>query len=472
MATRLTPEDRASRMGTDSIWHLMLVMAVPAILGNMGSAMYNIIDRIILGQFVDYTALGSVSLTMPLMNIMAGMSLLITTGGAALLSISLGEGDKAESSRIYTNMMVTGVVVSTTVALVFYFFAGEIIHLCGADETSSLYDGAVLYLRITAFGLMFQLLQSVESAVIRAEGNLHFAMWIILIGGIANIVMDLIAVVGLRTGIAGAAWATVASQFVSTVMGLAYFLRGKSLMKWTGLASCSVRKVITIAKFGTAPAVLSALNFITGILINNMLRRYGDAWTVGGGDLAISAQSVIGTAESLCHTFVWGLNQGITPILSYNYGARQYDRVKQAGNVGQLLAGGVALAWWMLMMFIPGTLFRIFSPEMKLISFGETAMRLSKMFVMFTGVQTLAPVFFSSVGDPKTATALSVIQRGVFLIPCVLILPLFFGLNGVLFSTSASDLMAGITMGIIYLRGVRRISRLKNGEPDPQRTSR
>lgn len=459
--SKLTPEQRASRMGTENMWKLMLVMALPAICGNLGSSMYNIIDRLILGQFVGTNALGAVALTTPLINIMAGMSMLITTGGAALLSISLGEGNKDESSNIYTNMMVTGVVISTIVALVFYFFADGIIHICGADETSALYSDAVLYLKITAFGLMFQLLQSVLSAVIRAEGNLSYAMWIILAGGIANVILDLIAVCVFHTGIAGAAWATVISQGISTLLGLVYFLAKKSLVQWKGIAVCSMRKVLKIAKYGTAPAVLSALSFITGILINNMLRKYGDAWAPGGGDLAISAQSVISTAESLCFTFIWGLNQGTSPILSYNYGARKYDRVRSAAIIGQALAGIVATLCWAAMMFCPGLLFRIFSGDEALIDFGIRAMRLSKMFIMFAGMQTLSSVLFSSVGDPRTATIISVIRQGLFLIPCTLLLPQFFGLDGALFATSLSDLLSGVTISVLYFHGLRKISKMR-----------
>ena len=461
---KLTPEQRASRMGTDSMWHLMLVMALPAIFGNLGSSMYNIIDRLILGQFVGTASLGAVAVTTPLMNIMAGLSLLITTGGAALLSISLGEGNEEESSRVYTNMVMTGVIVSTTVALCFFFFADGIITVCGADPTSSLHEGAVIYLKITAFGLMFQLLQSVLSAVIRAEGNLSYAMWIILAGGIANVILDLVAVVGIQAGIQGAAWATVISQAVSTLLGLIYFISKKSLVKWQGMAVVSLKRVLIIAKYGIAPAVLSALNFITGVLINNTLRIYGDSWAAGGGDLAISAQSVIATAESLCFTFIWGINQGTSPILSYNYGAKKYDRVIQATLIGQLLAGIVATLCWGTMMFIPDVLFRIFSPDVSLAEFGVHAMRLSKIFVMFAGVQTLSSVLFSSIGDPRTATLISVVRGGLYLIPCVLILPRFFGLDGALFATSLSDLLSGVTIGILYILGLRRLSRLKNGE--------
>lgn len=462
--SKLTPEQRAARMGTDNIWHLMLVMALPAICGNLGSSMYNIIDRLILGQFVGTASLGAVAVTTPLMNIMAGLSLLITTGGAALLSISLGEGNNKEASRVYTNMMVTGVVVSTTVALCFFFFADGIITLCGADKASALHEGAVIYLRITAFGLMFQLLQSVLSAVIRAEGSLSYAMWIILVGGIANVILDLIAVVIMKTGIHGAAWATVISQAISTLMGLVYFLGKKSLVTWEGLKVVSIQRVLTIAKFGLAPAVLSALNFITGVLINNTLHIYGDAWALGGGDLALSAQSVISTAESLCFTFIWGINQGTSPILSYNYGAKKYDRVIHSALIGQLLAGIVAMLCWASMMFIPNVLFRVFSSDPSLAEFGVHAMRLSKVFVMFTGVQTLSSVLFSSIGDPRTATVISVVRGGLFLIPCVLILPLFFGLDGALFATSLSDLLSGVTIGIVYILGLRRIAKLKNGE--------
>lgn len=451
-----TTQQKTEMMGTEAVWRVLLVMAGPGILAQLSHTFYNLVDRFFMGQYVGNTALGAISLTSPLINIMAGLSLLITIGGAALLSMRLGRGELEEARILFSNLIVQAVVTSFALAAVYFAFAPQIIRACGAPETSSLYHDAVLYLRITSFGLMFQLLNAVQASVIRAEGNVNYSLMVSVIGGVVNIGLDAWLVVGLGMGVAGAAYATVASQLVSALVSTLYFFGGRSRMRWMGFGSLDGKLTAAVVKAGMAPAVLQALSFLTGVLMNNSLRRYGELSAVGG-DMAISAMSVIQTSESIFTGVVMGINQAASPVISYNYGAGKYRRVRQATLLAVASATVFSALSWAVMMFAPKTLYAIFCSDMSMAEYGVHAMRLNRMFAMCAGAQSLCAMFFSGIGRPKTATVMSVLKQGAFLIPCLYILPRFLGLDGVLLSTAVSDLLSTLCIVSIYVHGLKRL---------------
>lgn len=458
ISLKMTTQQKTEMMGTGKVWKVFAIMAFPSIMAQLSHTLYNLVDRFFMGQYVGVTALGAISLTTPLINIMAGLSLLITIGGAALLSMKLGKGKLNEARVLFSNLIIQAIVTSFVLAVIYFLFAPQIIGACGADSTSTLYNDGVLYLRILSFGLMFQLLNAVQAAIIRAEGNAGYSLVVSLIGGVVNIVFDAVLVIGFKMGVAGAAYATVASQFVSAFASTIYFFGGKSQMKWTGFKSLDLHKNLEVIKAGMAPAVLQLLSFVTGLILNNQLRKYGDMCEVTG-DLAISAMSVVMTIESIFTGIVMGINQAISPIISYNYGAGKYRRVINGTLIAVITGTIVTTLSWVLMMFMPEVLFKVFSNDDALIQYGVHAIRLYRMFAMFVSIQTLCAMFFSSIGQPKTATLMSVLKQGAFLIPLYLMLPHFFGLDGVLLSMSVSDLLSTTIILILYIVGLLRLKR-------------
>lgn len=455
---KMTTQQKTEMMGKGKVWKVFAIMAFPSIMAQLSHTLYNLVDRFFMGQYVGITALGAISLTTPLINIMAGLSLLITIGGAALLSMKLGKGKLDEARILFSNLIIQAIVTSFVLAIIYFLFAPQIIVACGADSTSSLYNDGVLYLRILSFGLMFQLLNAVQAAIIRAEGNAGYSLGVSLIGGVVNIVLDAVLVIGFKLGVAGAAYATVASQFVSAFASTIYFFSGKSQMKWTGLKSLDLHKNLEVIKAGMAPAVLQLLSFVTGLMLNNQLRKYGDMCEVTG-DLAISAMSVVMTIESIFTGIVMGINQAISPIVSYNYGAGKYKRVINGTLIAVIVGSIFTTLSWVLMMLIPEVLFKIFSNDEALIQYGVHAIRLYRIFAMFAGVQVLCAMFFSSIGQPKIATLMSVLKQGAFLIPLYLMLPRFLGLDGVLISMSVSDLLSTIIILVLYTVGLLKLKR-------------
>lgn len=454
---KMTTQQKTEMMGNEKIWKVFAIMAFPSIFAQLSHTIYNLVDRFFMGKYVGTTALGAISLTAPLINIMAGLSLLITIGGAALLSMDLGRGKVEDARKLFTNLIVQALVTSFALALIYFIFAPQIIVLCGADVTSSLYNDGVLYLRILSFGLMFQLLNAVQASIIRAEGNATYSLVVSLIGGAVNVIFDAVLVVGFKMGVAGAAYATVASQFVSAATSTIYFFSGKSRMKWLGFKALDISKNINVFKAGMAPAVLQILSFVTGLLLNNQLRKYGDMCSVTG-DLAISAMSIVITAESIFTGVVMGINQSISPIVSYNYGAGNRKRVRE-GTLLAVITGTVFTTFsWVLMMFFPEVIFRIFSNDEFLISYGVHAIRLYRALAMVVAIQNLCAMFFSSIGKPKIATVMSVCKQGLFLIPLYLVLPKFMGLDGVLLSMTISDMISTVIILVIYISGLKKLT--------------
>lgn len=462
MKKKMTAEEKALQMGNRNMLPLVASMALPAIFANLSSAIYNIVDRIFMGSFVGNHALGAIAVTSPLISVMAALSLLITIGGSALLSMNLGKKDYEAADKMFTNMIVQAIVTSFVLAVIYFCFAPQIVILCGAGRESALYAPAVTYLRISSVGLMFQLLNAVQASIIRAEGSPTYSMMVSISGGVLNIFLDALLVVVFPLGLEGAAIATVVSQMFSAGASSLFFLTKKSLFHWKGFGALDIRQNLAIMKNGAAPAILQILIFLTGILSNNLLQKYGNLSGVGGGDLAVAAMSVISTSETLCHTVVMGINQGTTPIISYNYGAHQYKRAVSATLIAQAIAFIPALLTWILMMFFPEILFRIFASKEAdaMLEYGCHAMRLCRMFVFASGVQTLSSMFFSAIGQPKTATAMSVVKQALFMVPLMLILPLFMGIDGVLAAYSVSDFCSVLIIGTMYLRGLGKIKQL------------
>ncbi len=453
---------RVDGLGTKKLLPLIISMSIPAICGNITTALYNVVDRLFVGQFVGRNALGAIGLMFPLNNITSAVSVLLTIGGGALISLSLGRKENGKANAAYTNIVTMGCALAFLISVFFFVFAEPLITVCGADKSSTLHGLGVTYLKIIAVGQFFHIVNLALAGIIRAEGNVTYSMVITMIGAVLNVALDAFFIIILRQGIAGAALATAISQLVGAAFSASYFIRKKSALRWAGLKQAKLKQMLEIAGMGIAPAVFQAFGLVSNLIINHSLMTYGNLeMGTGGGDMAISALSVISTVESIALMVVLGMNNAISTIISYNYGARQYIRARNAALIGQLIAFGVCFLVWLLMMCTPQMLYAMFSSgDTELIEYGSMAMRKSKMFICFLGFQTLASMYYSAIGKPKVATVISVSRNGLFLIPALLILPRFFGLDGVLYSSSVSDLCSMLLVSVIYIKGMIQLNQL------------
>lgn len=466
--------ERTLKMESAPIFPLLVSMAVPGLLGTLTTYLYRTVDQIFVGNFVGRTALGGISVLSPFNNVIIALSLFITVGGTSLLALTMGRKDYDEANKLFTNIVIQAIAMALIVSVLFFVFARPFVGVCGAKKGTQTYEYAVLYLKIVTCGQVFNMLNQGLAAIIRTEGAAKYSMFANIVGAFFNIVLDALLIIVFKMGVAGAAIATIVSQLMGAAFSAAFFLTGKSSLRWAGFAVVDVRQMLYIAKMGIAPSIFQMLSLFTNILLNKSLQYYGDLDPVysliGGGELCISAVAIVNTVDSFIVSMTSGINQAVSPLISYNYGAKNYSRVRKASLCSQAMAGVFAIVIWSAMMLAPEFVCSLFGKgDEALISYGAMAMRACKMFALFGGFQMLVSMYFSSIGKPQVATFVSISRHGLFLIPAMLIIPQFMGLKGVLYANSVSDGCSLIVVSLMYLHEMRRLFKLKDGEEIPSK---
>lgn len=464
--------ERTLKMGSAPIFPLLVSMAVPGLLGTLTTYLYRTVDQIFVGNFVGRTALGGISVLVPFNNVIIALSLFITVGGTSLLALTMGRRDYEEANKLFTNIIIQAIGMALIVSVLFFIFAEPFVGVCGAKRGTETFRYAVIYLKIVTCGQVFNMLNQGLAAIIRTEGAAKYSMFANIVGAFFNIVLDALLIIVFKMGVAGAAIATIVSQLMGAAFSAAFFLTGKSSLRWAGFGVADIKQMIYIAKMGIAPSIFQMLSLFTNILLNKSLQYYGDLDPVysliGGGELCISAVAIVNTVDNFIVSMTSGINQAVSPLISYNYGAKNYSRVKKASLCSQAMAGVFAIVIWSAMMLAPEFVCSLFGKgDEALISYGAMAMRACKMFALFGGFQMLVSMYFSSIGKPQVATFVSVSRHGLFLIPAMLIMPQFMGLKGVLYANSVSDGCSLIVVLFMYLHEMRRLSRLTDGEEIP-----
>lgn len=464
--------ERTLKMGSAPIFPLLVSMAVPGLLGTLTTYLYRTVDQIFVGNFVGRTALGGISVLAPFNNVIIALSLFITVGGTSLLALTMGRRDYEEANKLFTNIIIQAIGMALIVSVLFFIFAEPFVGVCGAKRGTETFRYAVIYLKLVTCGQVFNMLNQGLAAIIRTEGAAKYSMFANIVGAFFNIVLDALLIIVFKMGVAGAAIATIVSQLMGAAFSAAFFLTGKSSLRWAGFGVADIKQMAYIAKMGIAPSIFQMLSLFTNILLNKSLQYYGDLDPVysliGGGELCISAVAIVNTVDSFIVSMTSGINQAVSPLISYNYGAKNYSRVKKASLCSQAMAGVFAIVIWSAMMLAPEYVCCLFGKgDEALISYGAMAMRACKMFALFGGFQMLVSMYFSSIGKPQVATFVSVSRHGLFLIPAMLIMPQFMGLKGVLYANSVSDGCSLIVVSFMYLHEMRRLSRLTDGEEIP-----
>lgn len=464
--------ERTLKMGSAPIFPLLVSMAVPGLLGTLTTYLYRTVDQIFVGNFVGRTALGGISVLAPFNNVIIALSLFITVGGTSLLALTMGRRDYEEANKLFTNIIIQAIGMALIVSVLFFIFAESFVGVCGAKRGTETFRYAVIYLKIVTCGQVFNMLNQGLAAIIRTEGAAKYSMFANIVGAFFNIVLDALLIIVFKMGVAGAAIATIVSQLMGAAFSAAFFLTGKSSLRWAGFGVVDIKQMAYIAKMGIAPSIFQMLSLFTNILLNKSLQYYGDLDPVysliGGGELCISAVAIVNTVDNFIVSMTSGINQAVSPLISYNYGAKNYSRVKKASLCSQAMAGVFAIVIWSAMMLAPEYVCSLFGKgDEALISYGAMAMRACKMFALFGGFQMLVSMYFSSIGKPQVATFVSVSRHGLFLIPAMLIMPQFMGLKGVLYANAVSDGCSLIVVSFMYLHEMRRLSRLTDGEEIP-----
>jgi putative MATE family efflux protein len=442
--------DRATRLGEGSIPVLLLKFSAPAIVGMLAQALYNVVDRVFVGQAVGPLGIAGTTLAFPFFLVLMGFSMLVGFGAAALVSIRLGQRRRDEAEHVLGNAVVLLVGIALMLTALGLLLVDPLLKLFGAGPQSLPY--ARDYLQIIIGGSVFQGIGFGLNALIRGEGNPRIAMVTMLIGALLNTILDPIFLFGLGWGMRGAAAATVISQAVSAVWVLSYFLRGRSLLRLHA-RNLRLRGTIcaSIVTVGSPMFAMQIAASVMNAILNNQLRVYG-------GDLAISVIGIIHAVALFIAMPIFGLNQGAQPIIGYNYGAGNFDRVKKTLQTAILFATGICLAGFLIVMVFPSQVISLFNRDDEtLMQLGTHAIRICLVMFPIIGFQIVSASYFQAVGKPLQALLLGLSRQVLLLIPAIVILPCFFGLDGIWAAIPTADFCSSLLTGIWLLLELRHL---------------
>ncbi len=436
--------NREIELETKKVSKLVWDYALPAIIGTMVNATYNIIDRVFIGQGVGALAISGLAVTFPVMNLTAALGMLVGSGAASRISINLGKKDHNRAEKILGNSFLLTIVFNLVFITLLMIFLEPILMAFGASEQT--YPYAKEYLQIILPGNIFVTMTFSFNSMMRASGYPQKAMYTMLIGAVLNIILDPIFIFVFDMGIAGAAWATVISMFIGMIFVMHHFTHKNSTLR---LRKKNIRFekdiLFAIVSIGLSPFFMQVAASGVAVLMNTSLKNYG-------GDLAIGAYGILMSMFMLIIMFVIGLNQGLQPIIGYNYGAEIYDRVKAAFYYGIKIATVVTTFGFLFGVFYPRVFAQAFTSDVQLLDLAENAMRISIVAFPLVGFQVVISGYFQSIGQAKKSIILSLSRQLIFLIPSIIILPRFFGLDGVWAATPVSDFMASLLALIFFIR--------------------
>lgn len=442
--------DQSKQLGEEKVSKLLLKFSIPAIVGMLVNALYNVVDRIFIGNSVGSVGIAGITIGFPIMLVIMAFAMLIGIGANALISIRLGEQRKEEAELILGNAMILLIGTAAVISILGLIFIEPLLRIFGASEAVLPY--AKQYLSIILLGTVVQSVGFGMNNFIRAEGNPKIAMLTMLIGAILNTILDPIFIFIFGWGIRGAAIATVLSQVASTAWVLHHFLGGGSTLKIHAKnLKLHMNIVGKILALGTAPFLMQMAASVLNAIMNKSL-------TVYGGDIAVSGMGVVMSITMLILMPIFGINQGAQPIIGYNYGAKKFDRVKKALKLAILAATTIASVGFVITRVFTAQLIAVFNrTDAGLLAFGTRAISIYLIFLPIIGFQIVSANYFQAVGKPKHASFLSLSRQVLLLIPALLILPRYFGLDGVLMAGPVADLVSSIVTGIFLAVELRHL---------------
>ncbi len=427
-------DKRLQELAGMPVGKLLLRYSVPAVVGIVVMQLYNIVDRIFIGQVVGTDAMAGLAITFPVVNISTALGVLIGAGASARVSIMLGNKDEESALRVTGNSLVLTLAIGAVYIALFYLFLDDLLELFGATEANLPYARDMMLYVLP--GLFLTNIAFSFNNIMRASGFPTRAMVTMFIGAGVNVVLDPIFIYVLGWGIKGAAIATDIAMAVSAVFVMSHFVRGKGIVRFRrGIYRPDSRIILGIVGIGAAPCIVNLAGCLINILINNTLNRYG-------GSDAIASAGVFVTVTAFVVAFIIGICQGMQPIAGYNYGAKQYGRMKRAFLLAAALATAVSVVGWGLGMLVPEQLASAFLTDEVLVQDTGRYLTIAMSMFWMVGIQIVSTTFFQAIGKVGKSIFLSLTRQVLFLIPTLLILPGIYGLKGIWLCFPASDIAA------------------------------
>ena len=447
-----------TELGTEKIGKLLKQYALPAIIAQTASSLYNMVDSIFIGQGVGPLAISGLAVTFPLMNLSTAFGTLVGAGAATMLSVLLGQKNYKAANKVLGNVVSLNIIIGLIFMAVALIFIDPILYFFGASENTLPY--AKEYMKIILYGNIITHLYFGLNAAMRSSGSPKKAMGLTIFTVIFNTILDPIFIFVFDMGIAGAAWATVLAQTIAMLVVLHHFSdRSRPFHFEKGIVSLDMRVAKDSLAIGMGPFLMNSAACLVTLFINQQLRQYS-------GDLGIGAYGITNRFGFMFIMICMGLNQGMQPIAGYNYGARQYSRVKEVFWKTARLAVLVTTICFVIGVFFPQLAVGIFTHDPELSSLSSRALRITMLVFPIVGFQMISTNFFQSLGMVKKSVILSLSRQILFLLPLLYALPKWYGADGVWASFPISDVLA--TLLSIYMLGrlFRKFNRLKDGD-DP-----
>ena len=446
-------------LGSEPISSLLRRFAIPSVIAMLVSALYNMVDQLFIGHSIGVLGNAATNVAFPLSMVCTSIGLLCGIGGAANFNLCMGrrepEHAKSYVGSAISMLAILGVILCVAVQL----FLHPMMLLFGA--TPDVIDYACTYTRITSIGFPFLIVTIGGSNLIRADGSPKFSMLCNLVGAIVNTILDPLFIFVFHMGMAGAALATITGQILSFAL-VVFYLRGfktlpLSLSDLKPNMACWAR----IAALGATPAFNQVAMMVVQIVMNNTLTYYGSN-SVYGSDIPLACAGIISKVNMLFFSFVIGISQGLQPIVSFNFGAQKYDRVKDAYKKAVFAATAISIVAFLCFQFFPRQIIGIFgSGSKEYLHFAERYFRIFLFFTFLNGIQPVSSNFFTSIGAPKKGIFLSLTRQIIFLLPLLLIFPYFFGIDGVMYTAPIADLAAASVSIVMVVREFKIMAKLQ-----------
>ena len=448
-------DNKKMRFGTESIPKLLVSLAVPAIIANLVNALYNIVDQIFIGQKIGFLGNAATNVAFPLTTICLAIGLMTGVGAATNFNLELGrkrpKRAKSVAGTAVTMLLLGGIILCILINI----FLRPMLTAFGA--TNQIFDYAIEYTQITSLGIPFLLFSIGANPLVRADGNAFYSMLAIVVGSLVNTILDPLFMFGFDMGMDGAAWATVIGQFVSAVMLALYFFRFKSVKFELRDFKIRIREIGILFALGTSPFIFQCSALIIQIVTNNLLKIYG-AKSIYGSEIPIAVAGIVMKINVIFIAIVLGLTQGAQPIAGYNYGARKYTRVREILNLTLKAAFVISIVAFSIFQIFPVQIISVFGSGSELyFKYGTKYMKVFLFFIFLNGIQAAITLFLTSIGRAFQGAVLSLVRQIISLLPLLIILPYFMGVDGIMFAFPIADLVAFIVSVVILKKEMKKI---------------
>lgn len=443
-------------LGVQPVNRLLSQFAIPSIISMLVGSLYNIVDQFFIGERVGELGNAATNIAFPLSTSCLALALLIGIGGSSAFNLAMGSGHEKRAVNIMGNAVVLLAGSGLVLSIITLLFLKPLLLFFGSPKSVLPY--AMEYTKITAFGFPFLLLSTGGGHLIRADGRPRITMLCNLVGAVLNTILDALFVFGLNLGMSGAALATIIGQIVSGALAIGYLMHGKTVTIRRENLRIKWENVTRIASLGMAPCSNQVAMMVVQIIMNQSLKHYG-SHSIYGENIPIACAGIITKVNMIFMSFVIGLSQGLQPIASFNYGAGKKGRVKEAYIKAISIGAVLAVIAFLMFQFFPRQIISIFGDGSEL--YYQFAIRYFHVFLFFTFVNFMQPItsnFFTAIGKPKVGSFLALTRQILFLLPLILLFPLFLGIDGIMYAGPVADCLAAVVCFIMVYRELRNFN--------------